>query len=208
MTELAVPDAYAITPRIFADDRGRFLETYQGRAFEPSLGYRLTVAQTNLSVSRRGVVRGLHYADVPPGQAKYVTCIEGAVLDIAVDIRVGSPSFGVVDAVVLDDTEHRAVFLSEGLGHCFVALTDDARVSYLCSTPYTPEAEHEVNPLDPALGLTSLPDWPADLEPLLSAKDAAAPTLAEAAEAGLLPAYDDCLERYEENRRSSEGRGQ
>lgn len=186
-----MPGAWEFTPRIHRDDRGAFAEAFTARSFREATGHDLAVAQTNVSVSARGTLRGIHFADVPPGQAKYVTCTAGAVLDVAVDIRVGSPTFGEWDAVRLDDVDRRAIYLSEGLGHVFCALTDGATVSYLCSTPYTPTAEHGVHPLDPALGLP----WPADLEPLLSPKDAAAPTLAEAAALGILPTYDACRAR-------------
>lgn len=138
------------------------------------------------------MLRGLHYADVPPGQAKYVTCVRGAVLDVVADIRVGSPTFGQWEAVRLDDDGRRAVFLAEGLGHAFMALTDDATVVYLCSTGYDPRREHTVDALDPALGIT----WPDGLTPVLSPKDARAPSLAEAQEAGLLPSYEACRARY------------
>jgi dTDP-4-dehydrorhamnose 3,5-epimerase len=136
------------------------------------------------------VIRGIHYADVPPGQAKYVTCVAGAILDVIVDLRADSPSFGKWEAVELDAVTRRAVFLSEGLGHAFTALTDGATALYLCSTPYAPGREHGVHPLDPAIGIT----WPADegWAPVLSEKDAAAPTLEEALRAGQLPRYQDC----------------
>ncbi|GMA94276.1 hypothetical protein GCM10025881_11000 [Pseudolysinimonas kribbensis] len=91
-------------------------------------------------------MRGIHFADVPRGQAKYVTATRGAVLDYAIDIRVGSPTFGRWDSVLLDDVDRRAIYVAEGLGHCFVALTDDATVSYLVSDTYSPTAEHGVNP--------------------------------------------------------------
>jgi dTDP-4-dehydrorhamnose 3,5-epimerase len=125
---------------------------------------------------------------VPPGQAKYVTCVSGAILDVIVDIRVGSPDYGRWEAVRLDDTSQRAVFLEAGLGHAFTALSDKATVVYLCSTPYAPGREHGVHPLDPAIGI----EWPTDIEPVLSPKDAGAPTLEQARRAGLLPNYADC----------------
>jgi dTDP-4-dehydrorhamnose 3,5-epimerase len=188
-----MPGAYEFTPRQFGDDRGVFLEWYKSSVFREAVGHELTLAQANNSVSARGTLRGIHYADVPPGQAKYVYCTRGAVLDVVVDIRVGSPTFGAVDSVLLDDVDRRTIYLAEGLGHAFCALVDGSSVAYLVSTPYNPSAEHEVHPLDPALDLP----WPKDVEPLLSAKDAAAPTLAEAAERGLLPSYDACVRRYD-----------
>lgn len=189
---LAVPDAFELTPRVFADDRGVFLEWYRHEALTEAVGHPLDLRQANCSVSRRGTLRGIHYADVPPSQAKYVTCLSGAVLDAVVDIRVGSPTFGAWDLVRLDDVDRRAVYVAEGLGHAFLALTDDAVVSYLCSEVYAPQRERGLHPLDPAVGVA----WPAEVEPLLSPKDAVAPTLAEAADQGLLPSYADCRAFY------------
>lgn len=196
--ELAVAGAWEITPTVHADDRGRFLEWFKSAELAVRLGHDFHLRQANLSVSDAGVVRGIHFADVPPGQAKYVTCPVGAVLDVVVDIRVGSPMFGTWDAVLLDATSHRAVYVGEGLGHAFCALEPGSTVAYLCSEPYAPAREHGIHPLDPELGIA----WPSTgtdgrrLELRLSPKDAAAPTLAEARAAGLLPtaaAVDDYL---------------
>jgi dTDP-4-dehydrorhamnose 3,5-epimerase len=197
---LGIEGAWVFTPQVHSDDRGSFAEAFRGAEFAADLGYRLDVAQVNCSVSRRGVIRGIHYADVPPGQAKYVTCVAGAILDIVVDVRAGSPSFGKWEAVQLDAGTRRAVFLAEGLGHAFMALTDDATALYLCSTPYAPGREHGVDPRDPAIGIA----WPLDTEPVLSEKDAAAPTLDEALRAGLLPSYQECA-GYAETLRAARG---
>ena len=190
MQPLGIEGAWVYEPRVYDDDRGSFAEAFRGAEFAADLGYRLDVAQVNCSVSRRGVIRGIHYSDVPPGQAKYVTCVAGAILDVIVDLRTDSPSFGKWEAVRLDSIARRAVFLTEGLGHAFTALTDDATALYLCSTPYAPGREHGVHPLDPAIGIA----WPADegWAAVLSEKDAAAPTLEEALAAGQLPRYEDC----------------
>ena len=204
--ELAVPGAWSFTPRQFPDPRGVFLEWFKAQVLEETIGHPLRVAQANHSVSARGTLRGVHFADVPPSQAKYVYCTRGAVLDVVVDLRVGSPTFGASDAVRLDDVERRGVYLSEGLGHAFLALTDDANVTYLCSEPYAPGREHGVHPLDPDLALP----WPDDVAPLLSDKDADAPTLAEARAAGLLPQWEACQDLYRTLRGGSlpGGRGQ
>jgi len=186
---LAIEGAYEITPVLRGDRRGVFLEWYRFDLLAAEIGHPLRLAQANMSVSVAGVVRGIHFADVPPGQAKYVTCTRGAVLDVVVDIRVGSPTFGRWEAVRLDDVDRRCVYIAEGLGHAFCALTDDATLTYLCSETYNPKAEHGVHPLDPAIGI----DWPTR-DPVLSEKDAAAPTLAQAAEQGLLPDYQVCRE--------------
>jgi dTDP-4-dehydrorhamnose 3,5-epimerase len=191
--ELKVPGAWSFTPRQFPDPRGVFLEWFKAQVLEETIGHPLRVAQANHSVSSRGTLRGVHFADVPPSQAKYVYCTRGAVLDVVVDLRVGSPTFGASDAVRLDDVDRQGVYLSEGLGHAFLSLTDDANVTYLCSEPYAPGREHGVHPLDPALALP----WPDDVAPLLSDKDATAPTLAEARDSGLLPRWEDCQAFYE-----------
>jgi len=184
---LGIDGAWEVVPQQHADQRGRFLEWFQADRLAELTGHRFRTAQANLSVSARGVVRGIHYADVPPGQAKFVTCVRGAVLDVVVDLRRGSPRFGRWEAVQLDDTDRRAVYLAEGLGHGVCALTDDATLAYLCSTVYDPAVEHTVHPLDPELAI----DWPV-ADPVLSGRDAAAPALADAP----LPDHRACLARY------------
>ncbi|WP_251150342.1 dTDP-4-dehydrorhamnose 3,5-epimerase [Cellulosimicrobium sp. Marseille-Q4280] len=189
LRELAVPGAWEITPQQHGDPRGVFLEWFKAGPFAEAVGHPLDLQQANCSVSAAGVLRGIHFADVPPGQAKYVTCARGAVLDVVVDVRVGSPTFGQWDSVLLDDVDRRAIYLGEGLGHAFLSLEDDSTVLYLCSTGYAPGREHGIHPLDPAVGI----EWPttardgSPLTPQLSAKDEAAPGLHEAAEQGLLP---------------------
>jgi dTDP-4-dehydrorhamnose 3,5-epimerase len=191
--ELAVSDSYEITPIQRGDDRGVFLEWYRFDRLEKTIGHSLTLRQANTSVSKRGTVRGIHFADVPLGQAKYVTAMHGAVLDFVIDIRVGSPTFGRWDSVRLDDVDRRAVYLAEGLGHCFVALTDGAVVSYLVSDTYSPTREHGINPLDVGIGL-EFPEEAGEL--LLSPKDTDAPSLDEAAALGLLPEWQNVVAFY------------
>ena len=186
---LKVPGAWVVTPRRHADDRGMFCEWFRADVLSGAIGHRFDLAQANCSVSRRGVLRGIHFADVPPGQAKFVHCTAGVVVDFVVDIRVGSPTFGAWDSVLLDAGERRSVYVSEGLGHAFFALTNDATVVYLWSTGYAPGREHGIDPFDADLGI----EWPAGIQPVLSEKDAAAPSLATAREQGLLPRYSDCL---------------
>ncbi len=190
--ELSIEGALEITPQLHGDPRGLFTEWYRFDKLSAVVGHPLNLAQANLSVSTRGVVRGIHFADVPPGQAKYVTCVRGAVLDVIVDLRVGSPTIGQWEGVRLDDVDRRAVSISEGLGHGFCALSDDATLSYLCSEPYHPTGEHAVHPLDPDLAI----EWPAEV-PQLSARDEAAPSLADAIATGLLPDYAACKEYTE-----------
>ncbi|WP_086818979.1 dTDP-4-dehydrorhamnose 3,5-epimerase family protein [Allokutzneria sp. NRRL B-24872] len=193
--KLSVPDAFEFTPRSFPDSRGLFVAPFQEAALIEATGHPMRLAQTNHSVSVRGAIRGLHFADTPPGQAKYVYCPRGALMDVVVDLRVGSPTFGAWDAARLDSTDFRAVYISEGIGHAFVALEEDTVMAYLCSTPYNPAAEHAVNPMDPMLGIP----WESYLdgvEPVLSDKDRGAPSLAEAVAADLLPKYEACQAHY------------
>ncbi|WP_432744290.1 dTDP-4-dehydrorhamnose 3,5-epimerase family protein [Streptomyces sp. JH002] len=188
--ELAVEGALVFTPQVFPDQRGLFVSPYQQEAFTQAHGAPLfRVAQTNHSRSRRGVVRGVHYTLTPPGTAKYVYCAAGEAIDIVVDIRVGSPTFGRWDAVRVNPREFRAVYFPVGVGHAFIALADDTVMSYMLAAPYVAEYELGLSVLDTELGLPI----PRDIEPILSERDAAAPTLAEAAEAGLLPRYEECL---------------
>lgn len=192
--QLSIAGAWEVTPRQFPDDRGVFLESFRVDLLAEAVGHRMGVVQTNVSVSTRGTVRGIHFADVPVGQAKYVTAVAGSLIDFVVDLRVGSPTFGEWDSVRLDTSDHRAVYLAEGLGHALVALEEGTVAHYLCSAAYDPEREHGVHPLDPAIGLR----LPEGLDPVLSPKDAAAPTLGAAAEAGLLPRWEACSAYYAE----------
>ncbi len=189
---MKIDDAWVLEPKVFGDDRGSFHEWFRSPDFVEATGHTLSVAQANCSVSAKGTLRGIHFADVPPGQAKYITCVRGAVLDVVVDIRVGSPTFGQWDSVRIDDQNRKAVYIAEGLGHAFMALTDDATFIYLCSEGYAPTREHGIDPLDPELGI----DWPVDIAPLLSPKDAVAPSFSEAHQTGLFPSYEDCQSFY------------
>lgn len=197
MRALDVGPAWVVEPTVHQDARGAFYEWYRAAEFGAVTGQDFRLAQANCSVSRRGTLRGIHFAQVPPGQAKYVQCLRGAVLDVVVDVRVGSPTYRRWEAVRLDDDNRRALYVGEGLGHAFLALTDDATVSYLCSEGYAPHREHGIDPFDPELGI----DWPADVEPLLSEKDASAPSLAEVERLGLLPSYAESQAHYVSLRR-------
>lgn len=190
--QLSVPDAWEFTPDVRKDDRGVFLEWYRFEAIEQAIGHPFSLRQANVSVSKRGVLRGIHFADVPPSQAKYVTVTHGSAIDFIVDVRAGSPTFGTWDAVRLDATDRRSVYLSEGLGHAFLALEDDTTVSYLVSEVYAPGVEHGVNPLDPAVGLT----FPEGIEIILSEKDSGAPMLADALASGMLPSWSAAQALY------------
>ena len=196
--ELTVPGAWEITPQLHADSRGVFFEWFTDPGFTAMTGHRFDLRQANCSVSSAGVLRGLHFAQLPPSQAKYVTCPHGAVFDVVVDIRVGSPTFGKWDSVLLDDRAWRAVYISEGLAHGFVALQDDSTITYLCSAGYNPAREHTIRATDPALGI----EWPSDHPVVLSDRDAEAPTLDEVRATGLLPTWDEARAFVEELRNS------
>lgn len=186
---LSIEGAYEFTPVQHRDQRGVFMELYRFDHFAEAVGHPLNLAQANRSVSTRGAIRGIHFADVPPGQAKYVTCSSGSLVDVIVDIRVGSPTFGQWEAVPLDDIENKAVYLAEGLGHGFCVQSEQATLTYFCSATYNPTGEHTVHPLDPDLAI----GWPTDT-PVLSDRDAAAPTFQQAISSGLLPSYSACME--------------
>jgi dTDP-4-dehydrorhamnose 3,5-epimerase len=187
--ELKIPGAWEITPRIHGDSRGLLFEWFTERGFTDFAGHRLDIRQANCSVSSAGVLRGLHFAEAPPGQAKYVTCLSGSIFDVVVDIRVGSPTFGQWDSVLLDVTDRRTIYISEGLGHAFLALQDNSTIVYLCSTEYNPQREHTICATDPAFAI----DWPLvhGAAPSLSDRDAAAPSLDEARASGILPTWED-----------------
>jgi dTDP-4-dehydrorhamnose 3,5-epimerase len=187
MRSLALVDAFEVVPDQHRDERGVFVEWFRPDLLGDFVGGVPQVGQANLSVSRRGAIRGLHLTRTPPGQAKYLGCLHGAIADVLVDLRVGSPTYGRHETVRLDDTDRHLVYVPEGFGHGFCALSESATVSYLCSTVYDPDRECVLNPLDPELGIS----WPVE-EPTLSAAAAAGPGLRELVDDGLLPAYADC----------------
>jgi dTDP-4-dehydrorhamnose 3,5-epimerase len=190
---LAIAGAWRAVSQIFADERGAFQEWFRPDQLEAATGYRFVARQANESMSRRGVLRGIHYADVPPGQAKWVRCTAGRVLDVVADLRVGSPTFGQVDSVVLDadDPQPTAVVIAEGLGHGFCAISETATVSYLVSSVYQPSIEREVDAFDKDLAIA----WPLDPDELVrSPKDAEAMSCQAARAAGLLPDWATCRE--------------
>ena len=191
---LDLPGAWLCTHEGHVDDRGTFGEWFRPDLLAEATGREFTVRQGNHVVSARGVVRGVHFSRVPPGQAKYVYCTSGSILDIVVDLRDGSPTFGAHSALTLTATNRRAVFVAEGLGHAYLAL-EEATVAYLVSETYAPQHDGAVHPFDAELALP----WGADPDSLiLSPADRDAPDLATAKRDGLLPSYLESLTRYEE----------
>lgn len=185
--ELKVAGAWEFTPDVHADLRGYFLESYRFEALESAVGHRFPLAQSNVSVSHRGVVRGIHYALVPPGQAKYVTVVTGAAFDVIVDLRLGSPTFGQWDSVILDAVDHRAVYLPEGVGHAFLALEDRTTMTYSVSSVFDADREFGISVFDSELAI----DWPMAPEAMIvSERDRRSPSLTEALAAHRLPSEE------------------
>ena len=185
---LGIDGAFEIRNVVHADDRGEFAEWFRFDKISAETGYSFPVRQANISRSSRGVVRGIHFCQVPPGQAKLVTCMTGTILDVVVDIREDSPTFGQWESVEVTAADRNAVLLPVGVGHAFVALEDDTTVCYLVSEVFTPDKEFGIHPLDAELGIDYRLD-PAEL--LLSPKDQQAPTFQEARQQGLLPHVND-----------------
>jgi dTDP-4-dehydrorhamnose 3,5-epimerase/epimerase EvaD len=188
MRPLAVAGAFEFSPTIYEDERGLFVSPFQEPAFVEATGHRHTVAQTNHNRSAYGVVRGIHFTLTPPGQAKYVHCARGRALDVVVDLRAGSPTFGRWDAVEMDDLSFRSMYFPVGVGHAFIALAADTVMSYLVTSSYVPEHELSIDPLDADLALP----WPAGIEYVLSERDRTAMSFEQAGADGLLPRYADC----------------
>ncbi|MDK6260475.1 dTDP-4-dehydrorhamnose 3,5-epimerase [Corynebacterium frankenforstense] len=183
-----------MVPEVHPDDRGTFHEWFKASAFEEALGFPLDLQQANMSVSKAGVLRGLHYSEVPPGQAKLVTCPAGAVFDVLVDVRRGSETFGAWKAFELTAANRHAVFIPSGYAHGFLAL-EDSVVVYLTTSEYQPGVEHGFDALDGDVDVA----WPT-MDYIRSEKDQAAPSLVELEERGLLPEVEVCRGRLDELR--------
>ncbi|MBD5173569.1 MAG: dTDP-4-dehydrorhamnose 3,5-epimerase [Bacteroidales bacterium] len=171
----AIPDVVIIEPRIFTDSRGYFFESYSKREFDEKVRP-VDFVQDNESCSSRGVLRGLHFQRPPYTQSKLVRCVKGAVLDVAVDIRKNSPTFGKHVAVQLTEDNHLALFVPRGFAHGFAVLSDIAVFQYKCDNFYHPEADGGISILDTSLGI----DWKMTLDSaILSEKDKNHPMLAD-----------------------------
>ncbi len=184
LTELSIPGLFVLDSPVHGDDRGFFREWFKLGDFEAA-GVDFQAQQANLSLSARDVVRGLHYSVAPEGQAKVVTCVLGELDDVIVDVRVGSPTFGEFEVVHLAANEGRSVLVPRDVAHGYCATSDHAALSYLISSPFNASMELEIHPFDPDIAVP----WPLRGEPVLSAKDAAAPSLAARREAKQLPVF-------------------
>jgi dTDP-4-dehydrorhamnose 3,5-epimerase len=188
-TPLKIEGSWVFTPKKFPDERGSFHEVFKLSLLSETLGFGFEAKQANQSVSKAGVIRGIHWADVPPGQAKYVFCSKGSIWDVVVDIRVGSPTFGQFDGEVISAENGKCVLIREGLGHVFLSLEDDTVVNYLCSEPFSPSTEQGINPFDEVLAVPYSTLWN-ESKFLVSPKDQASPSLLEKAKLGHLPKYN------------------
>lgn len=183
-----IDGAWLHIPKILEDSRGSFYEVFKQSTLVKNLGFEFIVRQVNQSTSKAGVIRGIHWADNPPGQAKYVSCTYGSIVDVVVDLRVGSPTFGHWDSFELSAENGHSVLISSGLGHAFLA-KEESTVTYLCDQPYNPDVERTLNPFDAEVGI----DWEVlgknfqDSKFELSDKDRSARNLGELLASELLP---------------------
>ena len=184
---LKISGSWKIEFQKFDDNRGFFYESFKEEDFKNQIGRNLNIKQTNTSSSSKGSVRGIHYALVPPSQAKLVQCQRGSIKDYVIDIRVGSPTFRQFEEIELNENSASAVFIEEGLAHAFVSLVNQTVVTYFVTEKYNPEREKGINPFDKTLNVK----WP-DVELILSEKDKQAISLEEAKNQGLLPTFDEC----------------
>jgi len=181
---LGIDGVWLAESPIWRDDRGFFREWFKSADAKKVTGREFGIEQANISLSSRGTLRGIHYSIAPRGQAKWITCVAGSIKDVIVDIRPDSQTFGEWIEVELSGSSGKAVFISEGLGHGFVALEDNTAVAYLVSTPFSPAHEFDINPLDENIGI----NWGMDISKLkISDKDWSAPKLAERIAEGKLP---------------------
>lgn len=177
VTPTSLPEVLLLEPRVFGDERGFLLESYNRAAFRRATGLDVDFVQDNHSRSMRGVLRGLHFQRPPRAQGKLVRVTAGRVFDVAVDVRRGSTGYGLWTGVELTAANHRQLWIPPGFAHGFLVLSESADFLYKTTDYYSPEDEVSILWSDPAIGI----EWPtAGIDIVLSAKDAAAPVLAEA----------------------------
>lgn len=179
--ELGIEGVWIARSPIHQDERGFFREWFKSDEIKTLLGRTFEVKQANISSSKKGVLRGIHYSQAREGQGKWVICVSGSIWDVVVDIRPSSPTFKKWIGIEMKGDRGDALFISEGLGHAFIALEDNSHIAYLLTSPYSPADEFEIHPLDPDLAIA----WPIE-NVSLSTKDAAAPSFREQYESGRL----------------------
>lgn len=184
LTSLGIDGAWLAESPVWSDDRGFFREWYKSEDVKRATGRQFGIEQANISLSSAGTLRGIHYSIAPRGQAKWITCVSGSIQDVIVDIRPESKTFGKWVDVELKGDSGKAILISEGLGHGFLALEDNTAVAYLVSTPFSQMDEFEINPFDTKIGI----NWRMKLgELIISQKDLNAPTLDQQLEEEKLP---------------------
>lgn len=184
LTPLEIEGVWLAESPVWSDQRGYFREWFKSEEIKNATGRDFGIEQANISLSSAGTLRGIHYSIAPRGQAKWITCVAGSIKDVIVDIRSDSKSFGRWIEVELSGDSGKAVFISEGLGHGFLALEDNTAVAYLVSTPFSPTHEYEINPLDEEIAI----NWGMEISELkISDKDKNAPTLSVKLNQNLLP---------------------
>jgi dTDP-4-dehydrorhamnose 3,5-epimerase len=184
LTPLGIEGAWLVQSPVWKDDRGFLREWFKTEDLNSVTGRDFAIEQANISLSSKGTLRGIHYSIAPRGQAKWLTCVSGSIQDVIVDIRSDSKTFGQWVDIELRGDSGKSVFISEGLGHGFLVLEDNTAVAYLISTPFSPNHEFEINPLDQKIGIK----WGLEVSNLkISDKDKGAPTLAERLTEGKLP---------------------
>ena len=184
LIELSIPGLFVLESPVWSDERGSFREWFKDEDFQAA-GVTFHTRQSNLSISKKNVVRGLHYSMAPEGQAKVVTCAHGELDDVIVDIRVGSPTFGRHEIVHLVAGEERSVYVPVGVAHGFCVTSETGALTYLLSSPFNAPFELEINPFDAELSV----GWTIDGEAIVSPKDAGAPTFRERLDAKQLPLF-------------------
>jgi dTDP-4-dehydrorhamnose 3,5-epimerase len=179
---LGIKGLWLLTFPVHTDNRGSFREWFRAKEIEEKLGRKFETMQGNISSSNKGVLRGIHFSLGIEGQGKLVTCVSGSIWDVVVDLRLNSPTYKDWVGTHLDSKRGEVLFISEGLGHGFQSLEDNSNVTYLLTSPYSPNVEYDLNPFDPELGIS----WPL-VNPVLSKKDTQARSLQNLKDAGLLP---------------------
>ena len=186
-TPLGLKGLWLAESQVWKDERGSFQEWFKSEEVFEATGFKFSVLQANISSSKENVIRGIHYSLAPGGQAKWVTCASGRIVDVVVDIRPNSPTFKKTVYVNLQAGDGKSILIGPGLGHAFISLKDDTNVSYLISSPYSPEYEYGIHPMDPELNINwDLGSGP-DNSAVISAKDLDAPTLETRRKEGKLP---------------------
>ena len=190
--ELGIKGCWEIELDHYNDSRGVFFESFKLNSLENIINRKFEVKQSNTSISKMGSIRGIHFAQLPPSQAKYIQCNSGSILDFIIDVRVGSPTFKQHVSVKLDGNSQKAIFIEEGLAHAFISLEDDTRVTYLVNQYFNPTNEKSINPFDEEIAI----NW-GNSTYILSEKDRSAHSLDEMKNSNQLPVYEDCCKFFE-----------